>query len=112
MRRLNPGDAETVIARDSVSRKDRSTLVIGAGGLLDPTDGFTVRREELAAGAMIDEAPSDRQEVVFVHRGSVTAAAADGDVELAEGDTMSLPGGVPRRYRASEPTSLFRVNAL
>ena len=111
LRRLEPADAERAIARDAESRKVGGTIVIGPGGLLDPTDGFTLRRDDLLVGHAIDQAPSDRQEVIFVHRGALDIAAADGEVRLGEGDTLSLPAGVARCYRATEPTTLFRVIA-
>ena len=85
--------------------------MIGDGGLLAPTDDFILRRSDLAAGEEIDEAASERQEVLFVHLGAIAVEGEDGEVMLGEGDTLSLPAGTPRRYRAAKPTTLFRVNA-
>ena len=110
LQRLTPADTERVIARDSATRGAKERLVIGDGGLLEPTADFILRRSDLAEGEQIDEAASERQEVLFVHRGAIAVEAKDGEVMLGEGDTLSLPAGTPRRYRAVKPTALFRVN--
>ena len=111
LQRLTPADTARVIACDSATRGVQERLVIGDGGLLAPTDDFILRRSDLAAGEEIDEAASERQEVLFVHLGAIAVEGEDGEVMLGEGDTLSLPAGTPRRYRAAKPTTLFRVNA-
>lgn len=111
LQRLTPADTGQVIARDNATRGVKERLVIGDGGLLEPTDDFILRRSDLAEGEQIDEAASAHQEVLFVHRGAIAVEAMDGEVMLGEGDTLSVPTDTPRRYRAVKPTALFRVNA-
>jgi mannose-6-phosphate isomerase-like protein (cupin superfamily) len=44
---------------------------------------------------------SDRPEVVFVQRGSADVRVEDTILPLGSGDTMTVPRGLPRSYRAA-----------
>ncbi len=101
LRRMRPEDADEVIARAPRSPVPGETLVIGPDGQLPATEGFTVSRLILAAGEATAASTSDNPEVVFVQRGRADVHVDGAAVALAEGDTMTVPVGLSRSYRAT-----------
>ena len=100
LRKIRPEDADEVIARAPRSDAPGETLVIGEGGQLPATKGFTVSRLVLAAGASSAVTSSQRPEVVFVMRGAVEVAMPEATVTLAKADTFTVPTNLDRSYRA------------
>lgn len=100
LRKIRPEDADEVIARAPRSDAPGETLVIGEGGQLPGTKGFTVSRLVLAAGASSAVTSSQRPEVVFVMRGAVEIAMPEAAVTLAKADTFTVPTNLDRSYRA------------
>lgn len=100
LRRMRPEDEQEVIARAPQSRQSGEQLVIGQGGQLPATDGFTVSRLVLGAGSAIDPTSAPRPEVAFVQSGSAQVCTADATITLGKGDTMTVPAGLERSYRA------------
>jgi mannose-6-phosphate isomerase-like protein (cupin superfamily) len=47
--------------------------------------------------------------VLFIHRGSVDVECENGFVTVGEGDTISLPFGLPRRLRADAGATAYLV---
>jgi quercetin dioxygenase-like cupin family protein len=100
LRRMRPEDEQEVIARAPQSGQSGEQLVIGQGGQLPATDGFTVSRLVLGAGSAIDPTSAPRPEVAFVQSGSAQVCTADATITLEKGDTMTMPAGLERSYRA------------
>ena len=75
-------------------------MVIGPGGHLPPTEGFTVSRLVLSAGEANAASNMPHPEVVFVQDGAAQVRTPEATVELARGDTMTVPVGLERSYRA------------
>jgi mannose-6-phosphate isomerase-like protein (cupin superfamily) len=101
LRRMRPGDEDQVIARAADAPAPGESLVIGEGGELPPAQGFTLSRLTLKAGEQGPKATSDRPEVVFVHSGSAEVVTPQASLKLDPGDTMTVPVGLPRAYRAT-----------
>jgi mannose-6-phosphate isomerase-like protein (cupin superfamily) len=100
LRRMKPEDANEVISRAPEVPRPGEELVIGAGGQLPAAQGFTVSR--LIFGALEANSPSNspRPEVLFVQSGSAQVCTPDATVTLERGDTMTVPAGLERSYRA------------
>jgi mannose-6-phosphate isomerase-like protein (cupin superfamily) len=86
-------------------------LLIGPGAQIDWPHGFTLSRVTFAAAAEVPAYTHDRKEVWFVHSGDLACVAAGGEVELATGDTMSVPERLPRGWRATVETIAFVVRS-
>lgn len=99
LRRMRPEDEPEVIARAPATAVSGETLVIGPGGQLPPSEGFTVSRRWMEADEA-NAAVSHRPEVVFVQRGSADVTIGEVTLSLRTGDTMTVPRGVGRCYRA------------
>ncbi|PAX07730.1 cupin [Sphingomonas lenta] len=108
LRRMTPADAEAVIARAPAGPAPGERLLIGEGGALAATDGFTLSRIELAAGDAADGVPTG-PEVVFVHRGGAVVDVEGQRVALGQGDTMTVPVGPARRLVSDRGAVLFVV---
>lgn len=102
LRRMRPEDADEVIARAPRTPVAGEELVIGPGGQLPPTEGFTVSRLTLAPGQASPSLNLRHAEVVFVQRGGAELCTHEAGVTLGEGDTMTIPAGLARSYRALE----------
>ncbi|AUN31161.1 cupin domain-containing protein [Niveispirillum cyanobacteriorum] len=77
-------------------------LVIGRGGVLDWPHGFTVSRVDLSAGAAGAWHAHDQPEVLFVLAGTAQLEWDDGKLDLAPGDTMSVPRTLMRRLSSTD----------
>jgi mannose-6-phosphate isomerase-like protein (cupin superfamily) len=63
--------------------------------------GFNLRCLRLESGAAVPRHSRAEAEVVFVHRGVLQVQTPDGEVVMGPGDTLTVPKGLPRSYRAS-----------
>jgi mannose-6-phosphate isomerase-like protein (cupin superfamily) len=100
LRRMSPDDIDEVIARAPRPRSRGEELVIGPGGHLPPTEGFTVSRLVLGAGEANAASDTPHPEVVFVQDGAAQVRTPDATITLARGDTMTVPARLERSYRA------------
>jgi mannose-6-phosphate isomerase-like protein (cupin superfamily) len=100
LRRMRPDDEPEIIARRQGSVPGE-ILVIGPGGLLPAAEGFTVSRLTLQDGQASARVASPRPEVVFLQDGGAQVLTDEGEVSLAPGDTMTIPVGLHRSYRAA-----------
>lgn len=82
-------------------------MIIGPGAPLDWPHGFTLNRLRLADGSTA-RFQLEAAEVLFVGRGRVRVEWPDGALDLAAGDTLSVPGGLPRRYLGDGELLLVR----
>ena len=111
LRRLTPEEAEQAIARTADIAGPGERLVIGANALLDPVGGFTLSRVELAPGDEVVGRPA-APEVLFMHRGDAEVSVGDEAVELGEGDTMTMPLGLLRRFATQTGAVMFVVRGF
>lgn len=100
LRKIRPEEVGEVISRAPRQPRHGEELVIGSGGNLPPTEGFTVSRlilekEEESAGL----APT-HPEVLFVQRGDAKIRFPEAEIRLGQGDTMTVPAGLERSYCA------------
>lgn len=100
LRRMKPEDADEVIARAPESPEPGEKLVIGTGGQLPAAQGFTVSRLILGGLGASDRSHSPHPEVVFVQSGAAQVCTPDATITLKHGDTMTVPAGLDRSYRA------------
>ena len=107
--RMSPDDAAAVVVRHQQAADTHVTAVIGDEGPLAWDHGFRVDRLDIAPGETIDWDGADGKEVLFVHRGSVGVVCDDGVVPMGEGDTISLPPGLPRRLVTEAGACAFLV---
>ena len=108
--RMNAAQAETIVWRNEDANGTNVTAVIGADAPLDWDHGFEVDRVDIAPGDMIDWESAGSKEVLFVHSGHVDIECADGMVTLGQGDTISLPAGLPRRLSSAAGAITFLVH--
>jgi mannose-6-phosphate isomerase-like protein (cupin superfamily) len=110
--RMGAAEAAKIIVRDGTVRSGGTAPLIGMGGPLAWEHGFAMTRINLAAGESANPAgDSRRATVLFVHRGRIEVAAADGTLSLREGDTISLPPGYRHDVTSHDGATLFAVNA-
>lgn len=105
LRRMRAEDETELIARAPAPPGGGESLVIGKGGELPPAQGFTVSRLWLPAGESRPSTRSDRPEVVFVQSGIASAMVGETKIDLARGDTMTMPVGLERCYRGVGDTA-------
>jgi quercetin dioxygenase-like cupin family protein len=103
-------EAETIIVRGDKAQGSSVTAVIGEAGPLDWDHGFSMERFDIAPGDEIAWDGEDGVEVLFIHRGSATIPCADGELQLGEGDTISLPIGLPRLLQSDGGAVAFLVH--
>ncbi len=108
--RMTSDQAEAIVWRSVAANGTTVTAIIGAGAPLGWDHGFHVDRVDIEPGESIDWSDSEDKEVLFVHRGCVDIECDDGSVALVEGDTISLPAGMPRRLRSDTGAVTFLVH--
>ncbi len=105
LRVMTSADEPEVIARAADMAAAGETTVIGEGGLLPPTDGFTVSRIAFSSG---DERRGGR-EVLFVQAGRLDVETRLGSTRLDAGDTITVPNGADPIYRSDAGAIVFVV---
>lgn len=103
-------DGESIVFRDDKTEGSYVTAVIGEAGPLDWVHGFCLERVDIAPGEEVAWDGEDGVDVLFIHRGNATVPCADGELALGEGDTFSLPVGLPRVLRSDEGAVAFLVH--
>jgi quercetin dioxygenase-like cupin family protein len=68
-------------------------------GPLNWRHGFHVRALRLERGAQVPAHRRREEEVLLVHRGALCFRWPDGEFQLGEGDTLTVPVGLAREYR-------------
>lgn len=101
LRRMRPEDESEIIARAPRRREAGEVLVIGRDGQLPAADGFTLSRLTLAGEAASSKSVPLGPEVVFVQDGAVSVQIGEAATTLGKGDTMTVPVGLERSYRAT-----------
>jgi mannose-6-phosphate isomerase-like protein (cupin superfamily) len=109
--RIGSAEAAKIVVRDAIA-SDGPTALIGNGGPLEWPHGFTMNRIDIAAGKGAGPNSDGRfAQVLFVHKGSIEIAAADGILTMDEGDTISLPPGHMRNISSANGATIFAVTA-
>ena len=108
LRVMRPSDEPEVLARALAMAPSGETLVIGAGGMLPPAEGFTLSRLILAPGTSSE----GRCEVLFVQEGAIEVRTHDGALEIARGDTLTVPADIKVTYVSSMGATLFAVRRI
>lgn len=110
LKRVNCGEVERMVVRVGLAPADTfATPIIGPGGPLDWPHGFTLERLDIAAGDRLAASADPSVVVIFVHRGALVVGWDGGEATLGEGDTMTVPAGLARGYRADRDTIAFIV---
>jgi mannose-6-phosphate isomerase-like protein (cupin superfamily) len=107
---MSPEQAKSIVWKNSSASGTNVIAVIGEGAPLNWNHGFEIDRVDIAAGEMIDWESVDSKEVLFIHSGSVDIECEDGLLTLAQGDTVSLPAGLPRRLHSETGAITFLVH--
>ena len=105
--RYSDAEAAKLVARDQPGHGE--TSVIGPTGPLAWPHDFTLDRLDLAAGDVGSDAAPDGVEVAFVHRGRLAVHWQGGRLDLGEGDTLSIPTGLTRRFASEGGATVFIV---
>jgi quercetin dioxygenase-like cupin family protein len=110
LRQATPRDAEAMVARDGDrASSGSSTKVIGPGAPLGSVPGFTLDRIDIAANDRTASSVVETVEVLFVHRGAISVCSDGETTLLLQGDTITLPLGLERFYRADSASVAFVV---
>jgi mannose-6-phosphate isomerase-like protein (cupin superfamily) len=84
-------------------------LVIAPSAKLDWPHGFTLTRAAFDAGASTVAHSHDAAEVLFLHAGDLSVVWPDGSLDLAPGDTLTVPAGLERRFASAAGATLIAV---
>jgi mannose-6-phosphate isomerase-like protein (cupin superfamily) len=101
--------AETIVWRNQQIDGSDVLPVIGEDAQLGWDHGFTMDRIAIAPGDGLDWDSDGAKEVLFIDRGSLDITCADGVLHLTQGDTISLPAGLPRSAATQDGVVAFLV---
>lgn len=99
--RPSQADAEALVVRV----EHGPGAIIGPGAPLDWPHGFSLQRLDIDGETSAPIAGT----VLFVHKGAVTIASDGGQVELGEGDTMTVPADFAGARLTGRAASLYLV---
>lgn len=102
LRTMRAEDESEIIARAPATADRGEHLVIGPGGELPATEGFTLSRLTLGPNQSCGSSQGGQPEVLFVRAGAAEVETPEAVVSIKAGDTMTVPVGLPRTYRALE----------
>jgi quercetin dioxygenase-like cupin family protein len=94
----------TVLAAEENRRTETPNAVMTthASPSLGSTDGLSLWRVEMQAGAQGPPHAFDSEQIWTVLAGKATLMLGDDTVQLVAGDTVVLPAGAVRRFTADE----------
>jgi quercetin dioxygenase-like cupin family protein len=70
---------------------------------------FTLSRAVFEAGAVTPQHDQAGTEVLFVHEGRLRVVWSKGELEMAAGDTLTVPIGLGRRFASAGGATVFFV---
>jgi quercetin dioxygenase-like cupin family protein len=108
LRRISPADAERIVVRPLPDARGETAL-IGDDTPLGGGHGFNLTRLNLGAGETFERTRRDGVEVLYVQRGTLEFRWGDGQATLATGDTLTVPAGLPRQFRAGSEGAVVYV---
>jgi mannose-6-phosphate isomerase-like protein (cupin superfamily) len=68
--------------------------------------GFNLRHLAMESGARVAAHRREEPEVIFVHAGVLAVTLPDGDVLMGPGDTLTVPVGAARSFRATSSAAV------
>jgi mannose-6-phosphate isomerase-like protein (cupin superfamily) len=68
--------------------------------------GFNLRALTMQSGAQVAAHQRDEAEVIFVHAGVLNVTLPDGEVVMGPGDTLTIPIGATRTFRATSSATM------
>jgi mannose-6-phosphate isomerase-like protein (cupin superfamily) len=68
--------------------------------------GFNLRHLAMESGARVAAHVRDEPEVIFVHAGVLAVTLPDGEVLMGPGDTLTVPVGAARSFRATSSAAV------
>ncbi len=89
-------DTEGVTESPLIGPANPAELTV-AGKIAEP-HGFHVRRLDFAPGAALGYHARDEEEVIFIHRGTLTVQWEGGELPLNKGDVLTVPVGLIHGY--------------
>ncbi len=107
--RMTDQQAQSIVWRNAAVTGTDVMPVIGEDAPLGWDHGFAMDRIAIAPGDGLDWDGSGKKEVLFVDRGSMRIKCNDGEIELQQGDTLSLPADMPRSAHSKEGAVAFLV---
>lgn len=107
----NADELETAVWRDSSADTTLNRAIIGAGGPLVADNDIVMARIDLAANSAIEMPAPSSPRVLFVHRGEVRLAWDGDDLNLGEGDTVTVPLGLAHRMHSQNGAQIYHVGA-
>ncbi|QMW21915.1 cupin domain-containing protein [Sandaracinobacteroides saxicola] len=110
LRRVNAAEAAAFVVRDDSEGGSWGEMVIGDGAPIDWPHGFSLERLAVAPGEPLELlADVAHASVLYVHRGDLSLATADGTLSLGPGDVISLPAGFVPHLSSGAQASAFMV---
>ena len=110
MTRVSQEDADNLPWRASERAEPGRQNLIGDEGHYRWPHGFTIDRLELEAGDALPEQQSENARVMFVHSGSALLNWAGGSINLAAGDTFSVPKELVHWLTSADGAVVFIVD--
>lgn len=103
-------EAEALVVRLDIGKGTYTEAIVGDDNPLDWEPGFSVDRLVFEAGETLSPVPPEVPEVLFVHKGSLGIVWNGGELELGEGDTMTVPCGLAHSLSSTTGCIAFMVN--
>jgi mannose-6-phosphate isomerase-like protein (cupin superfamily) len=107
--RMTAEQAHSIVWRHTAADGTNVTPIIGDAAPLNWDHGFNVDRIDIAPGETIDWDASDDKEVLFLHSGDIGVECDDEFLDMAPGDTLSLPAGLARCLLSETGATAFLV---
>ncbi len=105
MRIPTPQEAECFVWRATTG----GSAIIGEDGPIGGDHGFKLSHATLSAGQALDGIISDYQQVMFVHQGILSLSWHGGTIDIATGDTITIPAGLEHRLFSTTGCTFYEV---
>ena len=110
LRRATPSDAAQMVWRALPCGSGDATPIIGEQAPLNAPHSFRLERLCVGGGTALDRRTPAEAEVLFVHSGGAQVTWDGGEIELGQGDTMTVPIGLERSLTSSAEAVVYRVS--
>jgi mannose-6-phosphate isomerase-like protein (cupin superfamily) len=107
--RMTEAQAQNLVWRHVAADGTTATPIIGPDCTINWDHGFNLERIDIAAGEAIDWDSVNDKEVLFLHSGDLAVECEDRFLDMARGDTLSLPAGFPRSLMSLGGAAAFLV---
>jgi quercetin dioxygenase-like cupin family protein len=110
MTRVSQEDAEKLPWRSAERAARGQQNLIGENGFYRWPHGFEIDRIELEAGDVLPECSSKNPRVLFIQSGHARVIWSGGSIDLAAGDTFSVPRNLAHGVATAEGAVVFVVD--